>query len=445
MIAALAWLALAAAPVRADDDDSPSSPGEASPGGPNSSGPDGSPGGEGRRGVDLGPNPGTDPLRDFPRFLGALFGMRPAPPPPPPPVALGPVRAADELVVLDLSPAARAAAEAAGFRVLASRAPGGQTIARLRAPPGISLDTAIARLRALAPGATVDRNHLYRPSSGSASSGVQAALIAWPPDGCARTVPLGMVDTGIDARHPALAGSRISRETVRGPGLAASGRAHGTAIAVLLVGQGEGPARGLMPAAELLAVDAFHRTPSGDAADAYDVASAVGLLGARRVAVANLSIAGPPNQVLDRAGRAAREAGTLLVAAAGNDGPGATVYPAAYPWAVAVTAVDAQARAYGRAGQGSHIAFAAPGVGVPIRSVQGGVQQRSGTSYAVPFVTAALALARAERPRAGADSLVRGLAESARDLGPPGRDPVFGWGLVQAAGLCRGGQAALSP
>jgi hypothetical protein len=439
LVAALAWLALAgAAPVRADDDDSPSSPDASSPGGPNSSDPGGSPGGEGRRGLDLGPNPGTDPLRDFPRFLGALFGTRPPARPPPPPVQ-GPVRAADELVVLGLSPAARAAAEAAGFRVLASRAPGSETIARLRAPPGITLDAAIARLRAIAPAATVDRNHLYRPSGGAGGGGVQAALIAWPEDGCARTPRLGMVDTGIDARHPALAAASLVRETVRGPGLAASGRAHGTAIAVLLVGQDNGPGRGLLPRASLLAIDAFHATPSGDAADAYDLASAVALLAARQVGVANLSVAGPPNLVLDRAGQQAASGGMLLVAAAGNNGPAATVYPAAYSWAVAVTAVDAQARAYVRAGQGSHIAFAAPGVGVPVKSVQGATQQRTGTSYAVPFVTAALALARAERPGAGSAALVRSLAAGARDLGAPGRDPVFGWGLVQAGGLCGGG------
>ncbi|MFN6999440.1 MAG: S8 family serine peptidase, partial [Elioraea tepidiphila] len=59
---------------------------------------------------------------------------------------------------------------------------------------------------------------------------------------------------------------------------------------------------------------------------------------------------------------------------------------------------------------------------------------RSGTSYAVPFVAAALALAR----QGGLDpaEAARRLAAAAQDLGPPGRDPIYGWGLVRAIGDC---------
>jgi subtilisin family serine protease len=278
----------------------------------------------------------------------------------------------------------------------------------------------------------VDRNHLYRPSSAGTAHGQPLQQIAWPTEGCGKAPRLGMIDTGIDRGNPALAGAAIAEETVRGPGLAAAGRAHGTAVASLLVGQGEGAARGLLPRAELVAVDAFHRRPDGDAADAFDLASALLLLAERGVAVANLSVAGPANRILDLAGRQATQHGMLAVAAAGNDGAGQRRYPAAYPWAIAATAVDARGRVYARAAQGRHIAFAAPGVGVPVVSAQGGRVLRSGTSYATPFVTAALALARAE----GAADPVARIAAAALDLGQPGRDRVFGWGLVRADGLC---------
>ena len=64
-------------------------------------------------------------------------------------------------------------------------------------------------------------------------------------------------------------------------------------------------------------------------------------------------------------------------------------------------------------------------------SVSGG-RYRSGTSYAAPFVSAALAAALdgdASRP---ADAAVADLVSGSADLGRKGRDPVFGWGLVKA-------------
>jgi len=100
-----------------------------------------------------------------------------------------------------------------------------------------------------------------------------------------------------------------------------------------------------------------------------------------------------------------------------------------------VTGVDRHARVFAQAVRGPHIAFAAPGVGLPVLlAADRPPVTRWGTSYAVPFVAAALALARAAGLDA-ADAAAR-LAAAARDLGPPGRDPIYGWGLVRAVGDC---------
>ena len=61
----------------------------------------------------------------------------------------------------------------------------------------------------------------------------------------------------------------------------------------------------------------------------------------------------------------------------------------------------------------------------------GGGKFASGTSYATPFVTAALALAAAAEPGAPAERLRQTLLARSRDLGARGDDPVFGHGLVQ--------------
>jgi subtilisin family serine protease len=238
---------------------------------------------------------------------------------------------------------------------------------------------------------------------------------------------VGVVDTGVDAAHPALAGRVIEQVTRRSAGRAAAGTAHGTAVVALL-------ASALGPA-PILVVDAFHRRPDGDAADAFDVAAALSLLAMRGITVANLSFAGPANEVLALATERAASQGMLLAAAAGNDGPRSPPrFPAAYPWVVAVTAVDAARRPFVRAVRGNHLAFAARGVGLPAQGPGGA--RLSGTSYAVPFVTAAFAIAMAVEDR---DAALLRLAASAEDLGTPGRDAVFGWGLIRPDVTCRDG------
>jgi len=134
----------------------------------------------------------------------------------------------------------------------------------------------------------------------------------------------------------------------------------------------------------------------------------------------------------------------LLVAAAGNGGPGApAAFPAAYPGVIAVTAVDAENRLFRRAQRGPHVELAAPGVDVWTAASVSGLRQKTGTSFAVPFVTAALAQARADAPGLSAHDVRRTLGVRARDLGEPGQDPLFGQGLLSARGLC--GTARLLP
>jgi subtilisin family serine protease len=98
--------------------------------------------------------------------------------------------------------------------------------------------------------------------------------------------------------------------------------------------------------------------------------------------------------------------------------------------------VDGERQVYRRAVNGPHIDFAGPGVQLWTAASVSGGRFRSGTSYAAPFVSAALAVARAREPETPSAQLVSALAAQAADLGAPGRDEVFGWGLVQTDGIC---------
>jgi subtilisin family serine protease len=193
---------------------------------------------------------------------------------------------------------------------------------------------------------------------------------------------------------------------------------------------------GVLADASLLVIGAFHRRKDGDAADVFDLVTAMDR-GATVASVINMSLAGPPNALLERAGATLAARGVTVVAAAGNDGANSPPrYPAAYPWAIAVTAVDASKRAYRKAVRGSHISFAAPGVSLRLPWVAGEPQTVSGTSFAAPLVAAALlAIGEAASGRRGGDSVGR-LAAAVEDLGAPGRDPIYGWGLVQVDAVC---------
>ena len=58
----------------------------------------------------------------------------------------------------------------------------------------------------------------------------------------------------------------------------------------------------------------------------------------------------------------------------------------------------------------------------------------SGTSYAAPFVTAALAAARQANAKTPWSPILKQMQTKARDLGTPGKDSSFGWGLIQTPG-----------
>jgi subtilisin family serine protease len=149
----------------------------------------------------------------------------------------------------------------------------------------------------------------------------------------------------------------------------------------------------------------------------------------RRSADRNLSLAGPPNRALADVIRRAQAKGVAVVAAAGNAGPAAPpAYPGAYPKVVAVTAVDGTQKVYRFANRGSYIMFAAQGVDVATPS--GG--KVSGTSFAAPVVAAMLAAEMPRQDAAAADRAIQRLRKQARDLGAPGRDSVYGFGVLKA-------------
>jgi subtilisin family serine protease len=318
-------------------------------------------------------------------------------------------------------------------------------VVRLRVPGGVSLTQARQTVRLVDARAAVDFDHFYYLDEGArACTGAEcpaAALVNWSASDVAQCGPtplIGLIDTGIDLEHQALKGRPIEVLAGAARHSVASLSDHGTAVAALLVGWPGSQTPGLLPDAKIIAVDAFYR--DGGTADRTDVISlvaAIEALAARGVRVMNLSLSGPDNEILRKAVEAAQAKGIVIVAAAGNNGAGAEPsYPAAYPDVIAVTAVDQQRKVYRRATQGAYVDLAAPGVNVWTASVRGSGALRTGTSYAVPFVSAAAGLLLASEPQLDLKTVQARLGAHSHDLGKPGWDPTYGFGLIQMAGLC---------
>jgi subtilisin family serine protease len=123
----------------------------------------------------------------------------------------------------------------------------------------------------------------------------------------------------------------------------------------------------------------------------------------------------------------------VLVAAAGNAGPKSPpLYPAADPSVIAVTATDFEDHLFSGSNRGSHIAVAAPGVDILVAVPEGGYQVASGTSYSAAEVSGIVALMLQHNPHLTPDAIRETLMATAKDLGPKGRDDLFGAGLADA-------------
>ncbi len=312
-----------------------------------------------------------------------------------------------EFLAMGLSGAQLDTVQAQGFTAdsqASADATLGLDLVILRDTRGRSEAQALRALQQAAPGASFAYQHLYLPAGGG--DGVQDSAAAAASGSAPHRV--GLIDGGVDPANPALAYARIEQRDCK----TASVSRHGTAVAARLV---DGDPDTLY-AADLWCSNAV----GGETSSLVD---ALAWMARERVPVINISLVGPDNPVLARAVQAMVARGHVLVAAVGNDGPAAPpLFPASYPGVIGVSAVDAHDRVLPESGSGSQVAFCASGVV--------GRDAMRGTSFASPIV-ARRAAQLLDAPREGAAAqILQRLASEARDLGPPGRDPRYGYGLL---------------
>jgi hypothetical protein len=371
--------------------------------------------------------------------------------------------ASDHVIAVGLSARELARARELGFTVSHSSAlgRGHGRVMQLMPPPGLDVAGASELLRAEFPGSQVGLNfayHPYRNATGDKGEGVPRAqgirqatiggcspercygpgIIGWQHNlqACAKDARIGVIDTSPDLGHPALKGRKIEVGNFLPRGAEPASGAHGTGVLTILAGDPNSGTPGLVPDAHFFAANVYRSDEGGQpVADTMSLLKAMDWMAASNVAVVNMSLSGPNDELLQRAIAEISARGVVFVAAAGNGGPAAPPsYPAAYADVVAVTAVDRNLHGYMHANHGAYIDIAAPGVAIWTALPNALEGYQSGTSFAAPHVTAILAAVRNRVRDRSKEGYLRVL--SIRDLGPPGRDNIYGRGLAVAPAAC---------
>jgi len=253
---------------------------------------------------------------------------------------------------------------------------------------------------------------------------------------------------------------------------------HGTSVGGLIAARADGRGTtGVAPNVKLMDLRVFPTVRVGGRAEALGapfelINAAIDFAVARGARVINLSLGTwfcsleeifpmyreevrrlleAQRQTIERA----LEAGVVVVAAAGNNGR-CVGYPARFPGVIAVSATDRQNEITGYSSRGPEVWVAAPGGGLSfeefVQAFQGEFQQLvpvlntlliapylrdnygwfTGTSGATPLVSGVVALMLSVNPSLTPEQVRRVLAATATDLGAPGFDELYGYGLVNA-------------
>jgi membrane-anchored mycosin MYCP len=276
-------------------------------------------------------------------------------------------------------------------------------------------------------------------------------------------VKVAVIDSGVDAKHPDLKGAVVGGYDASGSGqpdgqkIVGSKTEHGTLVATMLAGRGHQPADataspspgpaalppdgivGVAPEAQILSVSTWlgSTNPSGKS-DQDQIPEAVRWAVDNGARVINISLGSTTPQwpqSWDAAFLYAEQKDVVIVAAAGNRVGGNIQVgaPATIPGVLTVAGLDRKGTAsVDASSQGISI-----GVAAPAENLLGGVPGGSyaewqGTSGSTPIVAGVAALIRSKWPEMSAKQVINRIVSTAKDAGAPGKDPLYGFGVLNA-------------
>lgn len=259
---------------------------------------------------------------------------------------------------------------------------------------------------------------------------------AWETANEQTLLTIAVIDTGVDQEHPDLKDNLVPGVNLVSPGeLPQDDNGHGTSVAGVLaaVGNNGVGTTGVLWKAKIMPIKALDQTGLGDERRLGEAILQAVDRGAK-IVVLSVGLYRYSPYLRDIAAYAEQH-GVLLVAASGNDGltygsKAAVKYPAAYPTVLSVAGAAADGTPERRSNAGPENDIAAAW-NVYTTALGGGYKTEVGTSVAAPQVAAAAALVWARYPDLQVHEVRERLLQTARDIGPPGRDNQSGTGLLQ--------------
>ena len=260
------------------------------------------------------------------------------------------------------------------------------------------------------------------------------APTAWDTTTGSASVTIAVVDSGVQANHPDLAGRVLAGyDFVNNDADASDDYGHGTGVAGVAAATGN-DAIGTAGAAWNVAILPV-KTMNSSGSGAYSaIASGITYSADRGAKIINLSLGGTlSSTTLKSAVSYAWNKGSVLIAAAGNNGSSTAVYPAAYPNVVAVSATTPSDTLASFSSYGSFVDLSAPGQDITMPWINSGYVTISGTSFSSPLTAGVAALALSRNPALSNAQIASLLTANTDDIGAVGYDTFFGAGRLNAA------------
>ncbi len=281
-------------------------------------------------------------------------------------------------------------------------------------------------------------------------------------------VKVAVIDSGVDGKHPDLKGVLAGGTDVSGAGGADGLKSigakpeHGTLVATMLAGRGHQPSKstaspspspspsdspavgkdgivGVAPEAEILSVSTWLGSANpGGKSDQDQIPEAVRWAVDHGAQVINISLGSTSPewpQSWDAAFLYAEQKDVVIVCAAGNRVGGNIQVgaPATIPGVLTVAGLNRKGVAsIDSSSQGISIGVAAPAEDLVGGMPGGGYAEWAGTSGATPIVAGVAALIRSKWPEMPAKQVINRIVSTAKDAGVPGKDPLYGFGVLDA-------------
>ncbi|MBF8188998.1 S8 family serine peptidase [Nonomuraea sp. K274] len=259
-------------------------------------------------------------------------------------------------------------------------------------------------------------------------------------------VIVAVLDTGVNGRHPDLAGA-----VTTGPDLTEAGRTlwgpHGTAMASLIAGRGHGDGRGVLgvaPASEVLSIrvtleNGDPRREKQRSAGHDALARGIRYAVDHGAEVISMSLGGGSgawegSAAEEEAIQYAIGRGAVLVASSGNDGDTSNRknFPAAYPGVIAVGAVDRRLQVAGFSNRQDYLCVVAPGTDIVTADAAGSYVVSDGTSSAAAMVAGIAALIKSAHPGLSPYHVRTAIELGTRRRPADGYSPAYGHGVANA-------------